>query len=142
MFRSTALLFTTFATLTVAGQTIGASIKCFGDQHTVYRVGENNEIRGYPTPAIATSWDPQWRKHVRIDCSTFKRGPALPNRLGASIKCFGDQHTVYLVVGNNDQIRGYPTPAIATSWDPQWRKHVRIDCSTFKRGPGLPLKGH
>ena len=110
------------------------SIRCKGNRHAVFRV-VGNEIRHYPSGAIASSWDLHWTRAPRFDCSKLKRGPNMRHRNGASIKCNGDKHTVFRLWGN--EMRGYPNPLIASSWDSKWPEYVELDCRGIKRGPNM-----
>ena len=47
-----------------------------GDPNAVYRVS-NNQIRGYPSPEIAASWDPNWQQATMVDCTNLDIGPAM-----------------------------------------------------------------
>lgn len=42
----------------------------------VFRVMSPNTIARYPSPPIASSWDPNWGAAVRVDCTGAK---AVPN---------------------------------------------------------------
>merc|ERR1712070_341260 len=63
---------------------VGAAIKCTidptgNDPRTVYRFMEDGTLRGYPSPAIADSWDDDWRTTIiRIqDCTDNEFGPIM-----------------------------------------------------------------
>ncbi|KAJ0391799.1 hypothetical protein ATCC90586_006413 [Pythium insidiosum] len=61
--------------------TEGQSVRCDGDPNpnNVYRF-TGGQLRLYPSPAIASSWDPSWNDAVTVDCSGVPRGPDMPNR--------------------------------------------------------------
>ena len=117
----------------------GAPIQCDGDDLAVYRVISNTEIRWYPNPEIAESWDPKWTEFVRINCDGLTKGPDMRPRNEAPIQCDDNELAVYRVADN--QKRWYPNPEIADSWDPKWRTDlVRINCDGLTKGPDMPSR--
>ena len=116
----------------------GAPIKCIGNQHTgtVFRVVDNQR-RGYPNPEIAYSWDPKWHEFVHINCDGLEDGPPMRHKIGASIKCIGNQHAVFRLEYN--QRRWYPNQEIADSWDPKWHEFVHINCDGLTKGPDMTM---
>ena len=129
---------TLFIAVSTGCPTAGSVIKCNDDKDAVYRLSAIRQLRLYPTPAIASSWDPTWEKFVTIDCTKFPRGPAMRHREGSSIKCLSGAKAVFRIVGN--ERRWYPTEAIAASWDPKWKEYVYVDCTQLKRGPDMKDK--
>ncbi|TYZ65656.1 hypothetical protein PybrP1_011620 [[Pythium] brassicae (nom. inval.)] len=132
----------------------GQPIRCDWNDAMVYRYTDGRR-RWYPTEVIATSWDPYWNLAVTADCSTLPRGDDMsvnnPNtpaptpkspvsRLveGQAIKCDESEPEVYRFT--NGMRRWYPTPAIASSWDPYWDVFVIADCTTFGRGENMKKK--
>ncbi|KAJ0411164.1 hypothetical protein ATCC90586_005021 [Pythium insidiosum] len=123
----------------------GQSVKCDRSEAAVYRYADG-QIRLYPSPDIATSWDPSWGSAIVIDCSRIPRGPDLPAKLavparlaeGQPIKCGVRNDEVYRYSGG--QRRWYPSPDIASSWDPNWSKWTVVDCSTIPRGSDMPRR--
>jgi hypothetical protein len=117
----------------------GQPVKCNAASHPVYRI-TNNERRWYPNPAIASSWDPDWRQTYKvIDCTGIPQGSNMIFNVqeGQSIKCSATSHPVYRYT--NNERRWYPNPAIASSWDPDWRQTYKvIDCTGIPSG--LPMK--
>lgn len=46
-----------------------------GVQGGIYRYVEDNVLRWYPNPDIASTWDGSWSSHIKwVDCSTYKAG--------------------------------------------------------------------
>jgi hypothetical protein len=77
----------------------GAPIKCLDSDGKVYRFS-GGKRRYYPNDSIADSWDRNWRVASFIDCATIPKGPNMPPRNGAPIKCIGDNaSTVYRSIG-------------------------------------------
>lgn len=116
----------------------GSPIKCNGNKHAVFRV-VGNQIRWYPSPAIASSWDAWWGQFVHMDCRHFKRGYNMRHRNGSSIKCIGENNAIYRLWKN--ERRRYPNAVIANSWDLKWREYMPLDCRKLKKGPDLVKKG-
>ena len=133
--------------------TKGASVNCKsgtepnGMPGGVYRYSGNNTLQHYPTPEIASSWNPNWASAVDINCSTYKVGDAA-TRLNASSLNNGDsvgcrqgkelpngvQGGIYRYVDDN-VLRWYPNPTIANAWDPSWSSRIKwTDCTTYKSG--------
>lgn len=127
----------------------GSSVRCVEDRHkkskTVYRF-TNGEIRGYPNPTVAKSWDPNWGKNTtEIECTNIKRGAPMkmyaPPPEGAPIKCKENMNSKTVYRYTNGQYKPYPSPKIAKSWDPNWSKNVTtVVCTPLKKGPAMALK--
>lgn len=131
----------------------GASVGCKtgteppGMPAGVYRYSGNNTLQYYPSPEIASSWNPNWGSGVDINCSTYKLGDTATQLNTASfdngdpVGCVqgkelpnGVQGGIYRYVDDN-VLRWYPNSTIASAWDPSW--HTRIkwsDCTTYKAG--------
>ena len=131
---------------------VGSPIWCSGynpkGSGAIYRYIGNNMIKYYPNSEIAASWDNEWYKPTLNDCTNFKLGEDLKQNLpeGTAVSCSHETKnpdvilsTVYRHMGNGN-IRGYPTPEIATSWDPYWFKPTVTDCSDFIVGSKLDHK--
>ena len=113
----------------------------------VYRYSGDNTLQYYPTPEIASSWNPNWGSSVNIDCSTYKLGDNATKFNAASLKngdavgCAsgkelpnGVQGGIYRYVDDN-VLRWYPNPEIASAWDPNWSSRIKwSDCTTYKAG--------
>ena len=63
---------------------VGTPIQCTandvgsGVNAAVYRYMGGTELRHYPNPPIATSWDPDWASTFKkIDCEGFTQGAAM-----------------------------------------------------------------
>ena len=131
----------------------GASVNCKSGTEPpkmpsgVYRYSGNNTLNYYPTPEIASSWNPNWGSAVSIDCSTYKLGDTATKFNTASLKngdavgCMsgkelpnGVQGGIYRYVDDN-VLRWYPNPEIASAWDPSWSSRIKwSDCTTYKAG--------
>jgi hypothetical protein len=131
----------------------GASLGCKpgteppGMPRGVYRYSGDNTIQYYPTPEIASSWNPNWGSTVEINCSTYKLGDTATKLNTASLKngdsvgCVtgkelpnGVQGGIYRYVDDN-VLRWYPNPTIASAWDPSWHRRIKwTDCTTYKAG--------
>ena len=131
----------------------GASVGCKpgtepnGMPTGVYRYSGNNTLQHYPTPEIASSWNPNWGSSVDINCSTYALGDTVTRLNAASLKngdavgCMqgkelpnGVQGGIYRYVEDN-VLRWYPNPTIARAWDPSWNQHIKwTDCTTYKSG--------
>ena len=137
------------------GQALKCSVGGNGNFDSVYRF-TNKQIRWYPNPSCASSWDPTWTSFITIDCSNIPLGPNMeqvlsqetccdvstPHRFveGQSLQCSaggnGKPGAVYRYLRN--KIRWYPNPDIASSWDPTWQSFITVDCTNFRIGPDMP----
>ncbi len=120
----------------------GQAVKCNSSSHAVYRF-TNGQIRLYPSSAIATSWDSNWRRFKVIDCTGIQSGPSMMYNVdllgeGRAVKCNSSSRAVYRYT--NGKIRRYPSRAIATSWDPNWHRYKVIDCTSIAKGARMPYK--
>ena len=60
---------------------------------------------------------------------------------GQAVKCNINDATVYRYM--NGELRPYPSPSTASSWDPDWEKNlIYIDCSNVKTGKNMNIKGN
>jgi hypothetical protein len=124
---------------------VGDSVTCAGENDgKVYRTISDNEIRYYPTPQIAASWNSNWGSDIKdIDCTGYTKGADLSYNIteGQSIACSADSpgRYRYTAVGGG-QKRGYPNPQIAGSWDPNWNSPMVVDCADFPDGPAMKIK--
>ena len=119
----------------------------------VYRYSGNNTLQYYPTPEIASSWNPNWGSTVDVDCSTYTLGETATKSNAASLKngdavaCVpgkelpnGVQGGIYRYVEDN-VLRWYPNPTIASAWDKKWSSRIKgIDCTTYKAGEPMSSK--
>ena len=131
----------------------GASVNCKSGTEPpnmpggIYRYSGNNTLNYYPTPEIASSWNPNWGSTVDINCSTYKLGDTATKLNTASLKngdpvgCMpgkelpnGVQGGIYRYVDDN-VLRWYPNPTIASAWDRNWTSRIKwTDCTTYKSG--------
>jgi len=134
---------------------IGTPIQCTandvgsGANAAVYRYMGGTELRHYPNPPIATSWDPDWSTTFKkIDCAGLTEGKKMPHnvQVGDPVQCTtndvgsGANRAVYRVE-EGEILRHYPNPPIATSWDPDWSTTFkRIDCVGFTQGDAIAMK--
>jgi hypothetical protein len=130
---------------------VGSSVQCTANHLSsnaldVYRVAENDVIRRYPDPTIASSWDPNWSSFQRIDCIGLTLGNVMPHnvQVGSSVQCTANDPnsnpTVVYRVAENDVLQRYPNPTIASSWDPNWGSPQRINCIGFTQGGAMTQK--
>jgi len=141
----------TVVTSNVANLKKGVSIGCKGGTQPqgmpggVYRYSGNNTIQYYPTPEIASSWNPDWGNTTEIDCSTYKLGETATKsntnsfKNGDTVGCGsslpgGVQGGIYRYVDDN-VLRWYPNGEIARAWNRNWSKQIKwSNCSTYKAG--------
>jgi hypothetical protein len=139
----------TTGTSTRTPVTVGKNVKCTSNipagksGDTVYRWDGDN-LRAYPSPDIANSWDANWASTTtNIDCAGFTVGTDL-EKIGKSVKCTSNiptgksGDTIYRWDGKT--LRGYPNPDIANSWDANWESTTNIDCAGFTVGTNMAAK--
>lgn len=121
----------------------GSAVKCLdgtdGKNHdrTVYRF-ENKTLRPYPSPEIYQSWDSRYPHHDYIDCTYIPMGPPMaynlsPKHEGHSIKCHegttnGKHNKDAVYRWTHGELRHYPNPLVALSWNFSWNHILTIDC--------------
>ena len=134
---------------------VGTPIQCTandvgsGANAAVYRYMGGTELRHYPNPPIATSWDPDWGTTIKkIDCKGLTEGEEMSYNVivGDPVQCnandvgSGANAAVYRVEADN-VLRHYPNPPIATSWDSDWgTTFKKIDCVGYTQGPAMAAK--
>jgi hypothetical protein len=139
----------------VLSDPVGTPIQCTandvgsGVNAAVYRYMGGTELRHYPNPPIATSWDPDWGStYKKIDCDGLTEGEKMSynTTVGDPVQCTandvgsGVNAAVYRVEADN-VLRHYPNPPIATSWDPDWGStYKKIDCIGFTQGAAMAAK--
>jgi hypothetical protein len=139
----------------VLSDPVGTPIQCnandvgSGVNAAVYRYMGGTELRHYPNPPIATSWDPDWgTTFKKIDCEGLTEGEKMSYNVevGDPVQCnandvgSGANAAVYRVEADN-VLRHYPNPPIASSWDPDWATTFKkIDCQGFTQGPAMAAK--
>lgn len=121
----------------------GRSIKCRdstdgkSSENTVYRwVNSNKELRPYPNPLIALSWNRFWNQLSTIDCRGLTIGAPMEKKAnsppeGQAIRCAGAHH---IDRWSNDQLRHYPSPAIFASWNGGDSSSLTAFCGRQKVG--------
>jgi hypothetical protein len=68
---------------------VGTPIMCTandvgsGENRAVYRYMGGVELRHYPNPEIAASWDKKWGDFKKIDCGGLTQGDPMPCKTGA-----------------------------------------------------------
>ena len=133
----------------VLSDPVGTPIQCnandvgSGANAAVYRYMGGTELRLYPNPPIAASWDPDWNTTFKtIDCDGLTEGEEMPYNVevGDPVQCnandvgSGVNSAVYRVEAGK-KLRHYPNPPIATSWDPDWGStYKKIDCDGLTEG--------
>lgn len=119
---------------------------------TIYRYLGNGQLSWYPSPAVASSWDPTWGSFMKIPCDNMTLGPDMTLNVASSvglgvgqpIRCAsGDPMNqagvnIYRYMGNNT-IDWYPSQAIAASWDPNYNITKSIDCTGMTQGPNIKM---
>ena len=139
----------------VLSDPVGTPIQCnandvgSGVNAAVYRYMGGTELRHYPNPPIATSWDPDWGStYKKIDCDGLTEGEKMSYNtiVGDPVQCTandvgsGVNAAVYRVEADN-VLRHYPNPPIASSWDPDWgTTFKKIDCQGYTQGPAMAAK--
>ena len=139
----------------VLSDPVGTPIQCnandvgSGVNAAVYRYMGGTELRHYPNPPIASSWDPDWgTTFKKIDCEGLTEGEKMPYNVevGDPVQCnandvgSGANAAVYRVEADN-VLRHYPNPPIASSWDPDWgTTFKKIDCQGYTQGPAMAAK--
>jgi len=134
---------------------VGTPIQCTtndvgsGVNAAVYRYMGGTELRHYPNPPIATSWDPDWgTTFKKIDCEGLTEGEKMSYNatVGDPVQCnandvgSGVNGAVYRVEADK-VLRHYPNPPIATSWDSDWSTTFKkIDCVGFTQGAAMAAK--
>ena len=134
---------------------VGTPIQCnandvgSGVNAAVYRYMGGTELRHYPNPPIASSWDPDWGSTFKkIDCDGLTEGEKLSYNatVGDPVQCTandvgsGANAAVYRVEADK-VLRHYPNPPIATSWDSDWgTTFKKIDCAGFTQGAAMATK--
>lgn len=121
----------------------GLAYVCKGNG-VVFRGYAPNTLRGYPSPEIASSWDAGWSSSIITieDCTGLNYGPPMPQkpthlRTGYAYKCSDKGHGVYRSE-NTHELRLYPTPDIAASWDANWGGFATIgNCDGYVFGPNM-----
>ena len=113
---------------------------------SIYRYIGKGTARWYPSPNIASSWDPNWGKYDSIDCANMRLGPDMTYNIaskpiGAPIRCIANElrgvnGSIYRNVGEST-LSWYPDPDIASSWDPNWGQYSEIDCRGLTLGPAM-----
>lgn len=119
----------------------------------VYRYSGKNTLQYYPTPEIASSWNPNWGSTVDIDCSTYKLGDTATTFNAASftngdtVGCMsgkelpnGIQGGIYRYVDDNT-LRWYPNRHIARAWNKFWASKIKwSNCTTYTAGEHMSSK--
>jgi len=139
----------------VLSDPVGTPIQCnandvgSGVNAAVYRYMGGTELRHYPNPPIASSWDPDWATTFKkIDCEGLTEGEKMSYNaeVGDPVQCnandvgSGANAAVYRVEADN-VLRHYPNPPIASSWDPDWGTTFKsIDCQGYTQGPAMAAK--
>ena len=134
---------------------VGTSIKCnandvgSGVNAAVYRYMGGTELRHYPNPPIAASWNSEWSADIKeIDCDGLTEGEKMSYNatVGDPVQCTandvgsGANAAVYRVEADK-VLRHYPNPPIATSWDSDWgTTFKKIDCAGLTQGAAMAAK--
>ena len=128
-----------FSTL-AEGQAVSCSAG--GTDGYMYRY-TSGQLRHYPNPTIAYSWDSNWvSTAISIDCTGMSFGPdmlytPLPAE-GQATSCSNlVQNDVYRYTGG--ELRHYPDATVAFSWDLGWQNFITIDCTGITIGPDMEL---
>jgi hypothetical protein len=130
---------------------INAPIRCIANElrgvnGSIYRYIGRDTARWYPSPNIAASWDPNWDKYSDVNCTNMRLGPDMAYNMkdkpiGAPIRCIANElrgvnGSIYRNIGEST-LSWYPSPDIASSWDPNWGNYSEIDCRDLTLGPNM-----
>jgi len=119
---------------------------------STYRYSGNNEMNYYPTPDVASSWNPNWGVTVDADCSTYDFGATLTKNnaanlsKGNTVTCNsgkepqgGVRGGIYRYVDDNT-LRWYSNPSLGSRWEPKWMNPKTIDCTSYVTGAAMSDK--
>lgn len=137
----------------------GSAVKCLNgttgktnsNPHTVYRF-QNRALRPYPSSSIFKSWDSNYPHFDTIDCTYLPIGRPMGYNLnhsheGKSIKCSNSNNIRAVYRWTNGQLRLYPNPLVALSWNRFWNRILTINCrglpvgEPMERKPNSPPEG-
>ena len=134
----------------------GISVQCTtndlrgSNSGSVYRVNSNGILDYYPSPSIAETWNPDWNVGIKqiADCTGLTKGKDLGYAPGTSVQCTtndlrGREGSVYRIVDEeNIDVRYYPSPSIAETWNPDWNVNIKqiADCTGLTKGEDLEMK--
>ena len=118
----------------------GSTVRCSDNTNTAYRWA-NNRLYQYADATVADSWYEFWRNSKVVDCTDLQQGGMMQHRpaVGSSVVCTDNLAKVYWYTGN--ELRYFPSGAIAYSWDPNFRNFETIDCTGHSYGPAMMEKG-
>lgn len=134
----------------------GSTVSCTdnsdgsGNPNRFYRLTSGGtKLRHYPHPDVAFSWNDEWyHRVVDLDCTNLEFGEPLTTKPGNlfeldTVYCDGDG-PIPGEVGDfyrfeNDELRLFPTYAIATTWSSDWYANAKgIDCTGLDLGDEMP----
>ena len=122
----------------------GQAVKCSsggnGNVDSVYRF-TGGKLSEYSSPEVASSWDANWKGFIQVDCTQIQVSTpmiAAPHE-GQALKCSsggnGSGDSIYRFTKN--QIRWYPGPSVANTWDSNWGSFITIDCTNIVLGENM-----
>ncbi len=121
----------------------GGAIMCLNDELQVFHWDADDELlRHYPNPTVASIWVEQWRHMLLVDCEGLGLHFGFdltsgPPENGSIVICNHEKTKVYLAAGG--YLRWFPTPQVATSYVKEWRPPIQqIDCEHLQFGDPLP----
>jgi len=95
------------------------SVKCTDDPNKVYRYADG-QLRWYPNPSVASSWDPNWTKITTLNCTNIPKGPTMEMKPAVA--------PTMLTEPTSRDSRSVPAQLIVSSATPVVIQPRRINC--------------
>ena len=139
--------------LNAASLNNGATVGCMpgkelpnGVQGGIYRYVEDNILRWYPNPSIASAWNPRWARRIKwTDCTSYKAGQPMSRTMESTpveenIPKYAYVSNGIMVFGSLPEARGSYVFSIQYDQDQscdvnQLKKMCTDDCVGFVHSP-------